>query len=174
MKTFVRVATVVAAVLLVTSAMVAAQAVGAVNGVSGPTKLNPKADITAAGFPPPYWAYPVNLPDYVAPPDKGEKMRVPNSNVTYTLTQIRDFFSPPDWHPEDHPAMPPIIGQGRKPQVWACGYCHLPVGYGKPENANVANLPEAYFMQQVAAFKSGTRRGTVPDIMQHSGMAAAI
>ena len=59
-------------------------------------------------------------------------MRVPNSNVRLTLTQIRDLFTPPDWHPEDHPAMPPIVGKGRKPQVWACGYCHLPTGYGKP------------------------------------------
>jgi len=174
MKSVIRVATVIAAVLLVTSAIVAGQAVGQANGISGPAKLNPTADINAAGFPPPYWAYPVNLPDYVAPPEKGEKMRVPNSNVTYTLTQIRDFFAPPDWHPEDHPAMPPIIGQGRKPQVWACGYCHLPVGWGKPENANVAGLPEAYFMQQVADFKNGSRRGTVPDILPHSGMVAAI
>jgi cytochrome c553 len=174
MRNSVRVATVIAAVLLVTTAIVAGQAVGSASGVSGPAKLNPKADINAAGFPPPYWAYPVNLPDYVAPPDKGEKMRVPNSNVTYTLTQIRDFFSPPDWHPEDHPAMPPIIGTGRKPQVWACGYCHLPTGWGKPENANVSNLPEPYFMQTVADFKNGTRRGTVPDILPHSGMVAAI
>jgi cytochrome c553 len=70
--------------------------------------------------------------------------------------------------------MPPIVGQGRKPQVWACGYCHLPVGWGKPENANVSNLPEAYFLQQVADFKNGSRRSTVPDILPHSGMVAAI
>jgi cytochrome c553 len=174
MKNFVRAATVIAAVLLMATAMMAAQAVGTANGISGPTKLNAKADINAAGFPPPYWAYPVNLPDYVAPPDKGEKMRVPNSNVQLTLTQIRDFFSPPDWHPEDHPTMPPIVGQGRKPQVWACGYCHLPTGWGKPENANVSNLPEAYFLQQVADFKNGSRRSTTPDILPHSGMVAAI
>ena len=61
--------------------------------------------------------------------------RVPNSSVQLTLTQIRDFFTPPDWHPEDHPAMPPIVGKGRKPAVWACGYCHLPTGYGKDDIA---------------------------------------
>ncbi len=174
MKNFIRVAAVIAAVLLVTAAIVAAQAVGAANGISGPTKVNAKADVNAAGFQPPYWAYPVNLPDYVAPPDKGVPQHVPNTNVALTLTQIRDFFTPPDWHPEDHPAMPPIVGQGRKPQVWACGYCHLPTGYGKPENANVANLPEPYFLQQVADFKSGARRSTFPDIVPHSGMVASI
>jgi cytochrome c553 len=70
--------------------------------------------------------------------------------------------------------MPPIVGTGRKPQVWACGYCHLPTGWGKPENANVSNLPEPYFLQTVADFKNGSRRGTVPDILPHSGMVAAI
>src|SRR5678810_73822 len=117
MRNPIRVATGVAAILFVTTVMLSGQGVGSANGVSGPAKLNAKADINAAGFPPPYWAYPVNLPDYAAPPEKGEKMRVPNSNVTYTLTQIRDFFAPTDWHPEDHPAMPPIVGTGRKPKV---------------------------------------------------------
>src|SRR5437763_1101610 len=176
MKIFTRFATVIAAALLMTTAIVAGQAPAKVGiaGVSGVVNVNPKADLAAAGFPPPYWAYPANLPDYVAPPDKGVPQQVPNSNVKLTLTQIRDLFTPPDWHPEDHPAMPPIVGQGRKPQVWACGYCHLPTGYGKPENANVSNLPEPYFMQQVADFKSGARRSTISDTLPHSGMVASI
>src|ERR1043165_5975504 len=150
MKMFLRFATVIAAALFITSAIVAGQAAGQIGvpGISGLAKINPKADVKAAGFPPPYWAYPANLPDYVAPPDTGELQHVPNSNVGLTLTQIRDLFTPPDWHPEDHPPMPSIVGHGRKPQIWACGYCHLPVGSGQPENANVSNLPEAYFMQQ--------------------------
>jgi len=162
MKNAIRIATLVSAVLFATAITLAGQ------------KVNPKADVAAAGFPPPSWAYPVNPPDYVAPPDDGVPRRVPDSNVALTLTKIRDIFTPPDWHPEDHPAMPPIVGQGRKPAVWACGYCHLPNGIGKPENANVANLPEAYFMQQVADFKNGTRRSTIPDILPHSGMVASI
>jgi len=60
------------------------------------------------------------------------------------------------------------------PTIWACGYCHLPTGWGKPENANVSNLPEAYFMQQVADFKNGSRRSSIPDILPHSGMVASI
>ena len=134
MKKFICVATAIAAVLLVTTAMVAGQTAAVeqigVAGVSGLAKVNPAADLKAAGFPPPYWAYPANLPDYVAPPDPGTPQHVPNSNVALTLTQIRDLFTPPDWHPEDHPVMPSIVGHGRKPQIWACGYCHLPVGWG--------------------------------------------
>ena len=128
MKNAIRISTLVSAVLFATAIALAGQ------------RVNPKADVAAAGFPPPSWAYPANPPDYVAPPDTGVPQHVPNSTVALTLTQIRDLFTPPDWHPEDHPAMPPIVGQGRKPSVWACGYCHLPTGWGKPENANVANL----------------------------------
>jgi cytochrome c553 len=162
MKNALRISTLVSAVLFVTAITLSGQ------------RVNPRADVAAAGFPPPSWAYPVNPPDYVAPPDTGVVQHVPNSTVGLTLTQIRDLFTPPDWHPEDHPAMPPIVGQGRKPAVWACGYCHLPTGWGKPENANVANLPEAYFMQQVADFKNGTRRSAIPDILPHTGMLASI
>ena len=162
MKNAVRISTVIVAAVFVTAVTVAGQ------------KVNPKADIAAAGFPPPSWAYPANPPDYVAPADKGIPQHVPDSNVALTLTQIRDLFTPPDWFPQDHPLMPPIVGQGRKPAVWACGYCHLPTGWGKPENANVASLPEAYFMQQVADFKNGTRRSSIPDIVPHTGMVASI
>ena len=162
MKNALRISTSVSAVLFVAAITLAGQ------------RVNPRADVAAVGFPPPSWAYPVNPPDYVAPPDTGVVQHVPNSTVGLTLTQIRDLFSPPDWHPVDHPAMPPIVGQGRKPAVWACGYCHLPTGWGKPENANVANLPEAYFMQQVADFKNGTRRSSIPDILPHTGMVASI
>ena len=162
MKNAFRVASWVAAVLLAAVVTVIGQ------------RVNPKADIAAAGFAPPYWAYPANPPDYVAPPDDGVPRHVPDSNVALTLTTIRDLFTPPDWHPEEHPAMPAIVGHGRKPSVWACGYCHLPTGFGKPENANVAGLPEAYFLQQVADFKSGARRSAVPGIVPHAGMVASI
>lgn len=126
------------------------------------------------GFPPPYWAYPANPPDYQAPVDDGVPRQVPDSNVRLTLTQIRDLFTPPDWHPEDHPPMLGVVGKGRQPRVWACGYCHMPSGFGKAENANVTNLPEAYFKQQVADFKNGARRSSRPDILPQAGMVAAI
>jgi cytochrome c553 len=153
--------------------IVVAAVVFAATTVAG-QKVNPKANVKAVGFPPPYWAYPANAPDYQAPPDDGVPRTVPNSNVKLTLTTIREVTTPPDWHPEDHPAMPPVVGNAPKSQVWACGYCHLPVGWGKPENANVANLPEAYFMQQVADYKSGKRRSSIPDIVPHSGMLEAV
>ena len=53
--------------------------------------------------------------------------------------------------------MPDVVSHGRRPTVWACGYCHLPDGAGRPENAALAGLPVKYIAQQMATFRSGTR-----------------
>ncbi len=58
--------------------------------------------------------------------------------------------------------MPDIVAHGRKPEVYACGYCHRAVGTGGPENANITGLPAAYIIQQLADFKSGARRSALP------------
>lgn len=110
----------------------------------------------------PVWAYPVNPPGINPAPDDGVLKRVPNSAAAYTLTQIRDLFSPPDWHPGSHPSMPDVVGRGDKPGQFACGYCHLPNGLGRPENSSLAGLSAAYIAQQVADFKSGARKSSEP------------
>jgi cytochrome c553 len=110
---------------------------------------------------PPAWAYPVNPPDFVAPPDDGVARRVPGSTATYTLTQLRDRFIAPDWHPAEHAPMPEVVARGRKPDVFACGFCHRADGPGGPENANLAGQPKGYIMQQMADFKSGARKTSV-------------
>ena len=112
---------------------------------------------------PPAWAYPVNPPGLKPAPDDGSPRHVPDSEGAFTLTQIRDLFFAPDWHPGDHPAMPAIVAQGRKPDVLACGSCHRADGSGGPENARIAGLPAAYIVQQMADFKSGARRSAVPE-----------
>ena len=47
---------------------------------------------------------------------------------------------------------------GRRPDVRACGYCHLPNGQGRPENASLAGLPAGYIVQQMADYKNGLRK----------------
>ena len=111
---------------------------------------------------PPAWAYVVNPPGLTPAPDNGTPHRVPGSARAFTLTQIRDLFSAPDWHPQDHPPTPGIVADGRKPAVLACGYCHLPNGLGRPENASLAGLPAEYIVGQVKDFASGTRRSSEP------------
>ncbi|MGB7740057.1 MAG: hypothetical protein WBM03_13170, partial [Steroidobacteraceae bacterium] len=97
---------------------------------------------------PPAWAYPVNPPDLKPAVDDGSLRHVPGSTQAYTLSQVRDFFMAPDWHPDDHPVMPGVVAIGRKPEVFACGFCHRADGQGGPENANIAGLPAAYIVQQ--------------------------
>ncbi len=112
---------------------------------------------------PPAWAYPVNPPDLKLPPDDGTVRRVPGSSAGYTLTQVRDRFLSPIWHPGDYPPQPEVVARGRKPDVFACGFCHRADGPGGPENANLTGLPVAYIVQQMADFKSGARKSSVPN-----------
>jgi cytochrome c553 len=126
------------------------------------------ACVLAAGMPaysaegPPEWAYPVNPPDFKPSPDDGAIRRVPGSTATYTLSQLRDRFLAPDWHPAEYPSMPEVVARGRKPDVFACGFCHRADGPGGPENASLAGLPAAYIVQQMADYKSGARKTSVP------------
>jgi len=111
---------------------------------------------------PPPWAFAVNPPGTQPAPDDGTLRRVPGSSAAYTLTQIRDLFTVPDWHPDGHPPMPEVVRHGAKPAVFACGYCHLPNGLGRPENSSLAGLPAEYIVQQMADFKSGARKSSEP------------
>lgn len=109
----------------------------------------------------PAWAYPMNPPDFKPANDDGSIRQVPDSGAGYTLTQTRDRFAATDWHPEDHPPMPEVVVKGRKPDVFACGWCHRADGAGGPENANLMNLPYAYFVQQMKDFRNGDRKTSI-------------
>ena len=58
----------------------------------------------------------------------------PADSKTYTTAYIVDRFTVPDWFPKIR-SMPRPVRQGRKPDAYACGYCHLPTALGRPENA---------------------------------------
>ena len=113
---------------------------------------------------PPAWAYPVNPPNFQRAPDDGTIRRVPDSAAGFTLTQVRDLFAAPDWHPEEHPPMPEIVATGRKPDVFACGVCHRADGAGGPENASLFGLSAEYIIQQTVEFKTGLRTNSVPRV----------
>ena len=109
----------------------------------------------------PAWAYPW-APDFKPAPDDGIPRHVPDSAAAFTITQERDLFFAPDWHPDDHPSMPEIVAHGRLPDVRACGSCHRVEGTGGPENASLAGLPASYIAQQMADYKSGARKFAGP------------
>jgi cytochrome c553 len=112
---------------------------------------------------PPEWASPVNPPGFKLPPDDGKPRQVPDSPVQYSVAQTRDRFFTPDWHPADHRPMPAVVATGRKPDVFACGFCHRADGPGGPENASLAGLSADYIKQQMADFKNGLRKTSVPE-----------
>jgi cytochrome c553 len=127
------------------------------------------AAVAVAGSPavglesPPPWAYVLNPPGFQPPADDGRTRHVPDSAAAFTLTQARDLFLAPDWHPSDHPPMPDVVAHGRKPGVYACGFCHRADGPGGPENSSLAGLPAPYIIQQMAEFRSGARATSVPE-----------
>jgi len=105
----------------------------------------------------PDWAYPVNPP----PPqlDNVTLKSLPGSSKQYTQAQIDDPFNPPDWFPDEHPPLPPVVASGgTRPRV-ACALCHLPSGSGHPESASLAGLNANYMIRQMQAFKDGDRKG---------------
>ena len=129
--------------------------------VFGCALLAPAATLAADG--PPAWAYPRNNPDYKPPIDDGKPVRVPDSSASYTWSQLRDRFIAPIWHPDDHRVMPDVVGGGRKPSVFAFGFCHRPTGPGGPENADLAGLPKSYIIQQMTDYRNGARTTAAPE-----------
>ena len=119
----------------------------------------------------PSWAYPLNPPGAQAAKDDGTKFHVPDSDVAMTRTEIAGRDGVPDWHPNDHPPMPDIAAKGA-PMVRACAYCHQPTGVGRPENAALTALTPTYIREQVAAFKSGERKGSEPKRLPENLMIA--
>ncbi|CAN5841063.1 c-type cytochrome [soil metagenome] len=110
------------------------------------------------------WAFPgasADLPGAKAPFDSVTPLHLPKSARTFTMAQAKNVNAPPDWYPRTHPPMPTSVAHGHAGRVWACGYCHLPDGQGRAENAVLAGLPAAYIERQVAAIRAGTRGGAV-------------
>ena len=125
------------------------------------------------------WAYVLNEPvsGTVEAPDPEEVVTVPGSSVSMPRSAININNGPPDWHPDGHPPMPELVASGGGEGVVACGYCHLPNGQGKPENAGVAGQPYLYIVQQMADWRNGLRktgepRMGPPSFMERIGLAA--
>ena len=117
---------------------------------------------------PPAWAYAITPPPPAgapapkpAPPDTSPK-QLPGSSRTFTLAEVRNMFGPADWFPEEHPAMPAIVANGRQPEARACAMCHYPNGKGRPENAPVSGLPVSYFVQTMNDFRNDLRKTGEP------------
>jgi cytochrome c553 len=127
----------------------------------------------AAGEGVPIWAYPVpqTMPAPAKPDDTIQKT-VPGSKAHFTDAGVNDRFNVPDWFPKDHPPLPEVVAHGKPPKVFACGYCHLPNGQGRPENAPLAGQPVRYIIEQVTEMKEGRRKTSQPTMGSIKSMYA--
>ena len=127
----------------------------------------------AAGEGVPIWAYPVpqTMPAPAKPDDTVQK-KVPGSKAHFTEAGVNDRFNVPDWFPKDHPPLPEVVAHGKPPKVFACGYCHLPNGQGRPENAPLAGQPVQYIIEQVTEMKEGRRKTSQPTMGSIKSMYA--
>ena len=110
------------------------------------------------------WAFVLNdpVPDDAEAPDPKEVVTVPGSDLSMRRADININNGPPDWHPDGHPPMPELVARGGGEGVVACGYCHLPNGQGKPENAGLAGQPFEYIVQQMEDYRNGMRKTGEP------------
>lgn len=139
------------ALLVMTSLVAVAQ------GSIDPARHAVAAD-ASGGFEVPAWLFPIPPPP-AAPGASAasETLHVPGSSENYTRAQLTDLFAVPDWFPGAHPPMPAVVAHGRPPELYACAYCHLASGVGRPENATLAGLPAEYIVEQFESFASGLR-----------------
>jgi cytochrome c553 len=122
--------------------------------------------LAAAGGARPDWAFATKPPEVVpTAPDDGQAKQVPGSSKHYTQKQIDDPMNPPDWFPDEHPALPQVAAHGGGTGVRACIGCHLPTGLGHPENSRLPGSTAAYMLRQLADFRSGVRSGEAAGTM---------
>jgi cytochrome c553 len=125
--------------------------------------------------PPPPAAPAAPAPAAAAPqPAAAQQPRtIPGSTKSFTRAQIYARFALADWLPNEHPPMPDIVMYGREAaNVYACSFCHLPHGRGRPENAPVSGLPVSYFVQTMMDFKHGDRKSS-DDRKRNAGLMVA-
>jgi cytochrome c553 len=120
--------------------------------------------VTIAAAPVGNWAFPA-LGVAVGPssPGAGDIVRLPGSPVVFTQADLDGMGRAIDWFPAAHPPAPEVVMRARGEGGFPCGYCHLPDGRGRPENARLQGLPADYIVDQVKAFASGARRAASPD-----------
>ena len=130
------------------------------------------APVSAVEFP--SWAYPgcPAKPGSDASDDRAPRS-VPGSAQHYTVAEIHTRSQVHDWFPGEHPTPPAAVTRNRSPERYACGFCHLPDGTGRPENAKLAGLPAAYILAQVKALRGHERHAALADWLPTSLMVTA-
>lgn len=120
---------------------------------------DPPANLVRTDFP--AWPYPRGIPDIRT--EDGTLYHVPGSKQAFTYTQINGRYATIDWFPDQHPAPPPPVIEGRAGAYNACGQCHLIDGSGKPDTGDLRALPVEYIVQQIVDMKNDKRHASIPN-----------
>ncbi len=88
------------------------------------------------------------------PRDQNAILHLPGSTRTYRRAQLAKTI--PDWWPQAHPPMPTIVARGRGKGL-PCAECHGPRGTGIAHTATLTGLPAGYIVEQLQAFRDGSR-----------------
>ena len=127
--------------------------------------------LAIAAAPVPKWPFPVFGASDPSAQSATTPLRLPGSKVVFHAADLHGMTRAIDWFPNAHPPAPDAVLRAGGPGAFPCGYCHLPDGRGRPENARLQGLPAAYIEQQVQAFASGARRAAAPDYVPTHYMA---
>jgi cytochrome c553 len=111
----------------------------------------------------PDWAFPT-CPKHDAPTAANPaRLQVPGSARHFTVHDLQEISVTKDWFPQDHAPLPTVVARSHAPNKYACGYCHLPDGAGRPENAKISGLAAAYIVLEVDASRGEQRRSAKGD-----------
>lgn len=129
--------------------------------------------LAIAAAPVPKWAFPgfgVAFDPYA--PTASMSVRLPGSPIVFQKSDFHGMARAIDWFPGAHPPAPEVVMRAQGEGVFPCGYCHLPDGRGRPENARLQGLPTDYIVEQVKAFAAGARLAASPDFVPTRYMAS--
>lgn len=131
------------------------------------------AAVVATVVTPPDWLYPVPAgPLSPAPP--ATVVTVAGSPVTFTAGDLRNGARAVDWFLDPGDPVPAIVMNAVPRAQYACGFCHLPRGQGRLENASLAGLSAEYIVAQTEAMRTGTRRAAVAGWLPTTAMREAV
>lgn len=131
--------------------------------------------VASAASEPPAWLYPKPVGPAPVRPAPEMPQTLPGSTVTLTFGDLRNGKRAVDWFAVAADPAPDIVMNAVSPAQYACGYCHLPRGQGRPENASVAGLSVHYIIAQTMAIRTGSRRaaGWLPTQGMHDAVQSA-
>ena len=82
---------------------------------------------------------------------------MPGAAITLVAGDLRNGRRAVDWFPDPADPVPDFVMNAAAPAQYACGFCRLPRGNGRPENTAIAGLSAEYIIAQTDSMRTHTR-----------------